>query len=53
MAIYDNIGGVSVIADAVEEFYGRLRADPILAGYFILFTLVIVWYHCGVLISAF
>lgn len=34
MAIYDNIGGISVIADAVEEFYGRLRADPILAGYF-------------------
>ena len=34
MASYDNIGGVSVIADAVEEFYGRLRADPILAGYF-------------------
>lgn len=34
MAIYDKIGGVTVIADAVEEFYGRLRADPILGGYF-------------------
>ena len=34
MAIYDNIGGVSVIADAVEEFYGRLLADPILSGFF-------------------
>ncbi len=34
MSIYDEIGGSRLVTAAVERFYGRLQADPILAGYF-------------------
>ena len=34
MAIYDEIGGGNLVEEAVEAFYARLRADPILGGFF-------------------
>lgn len=34
MAIYDELGGGSLVDEAVEAFYARLRADPVLAGFF-------------------
>ncbi|MEM7286165.1 MAG: group 1 truncated hemoglobin [Actinomycetota bacterium] len=34
MAVYDRIGGVDLIAGAVEQFYARLRTDPVLGGFF-------------------
>jgi hemoglobin len=32
--IYDAIGGPAAVEAAVDEFYGRVLADPQLAGYF-------------------
>ncbi len=34
MSIYDEIGGAGAVAAAVEEFYGRLLADPQTAPFF-------------------
>jgi len=35
MSIYDSIGGADAVAAAVEDFYGRVLADPSLAPYFV------------------
>jgi len=34
MSIYDEIGGSAAVSAAVDQFYQRVIADPILAGYF-------------------
>lgn len=34
MSIFDAVGGEPVIAKAVEQFYGRVVADPLLKLYF-------------------
>jgi hemoglobin len=34
MSIYDEIGGPTAVSAAVDEFYVRVIADPVLAPYF-------------------
>jgi hemoglobin len=34
MSIYESIGGSESVSAAVEQFYGRVLADPELKGYF-------------------
>ena len=34
MSMYDALGGDSVVNDAVEAFYAKLQADPVLAEFF-------------------
>lgn len=34
MSVYDAIGGEELVAAAVERFYGRLRADPVIGEFF-------------------
>jgi hemoglobin len=34
VSIYDSIGGADAVSAAVDEFYGRVLADPELKGYF-------------------
>jgi hemoglobin len=34
MSIYDNIGGAAAVSAAVDDFYGRVLADPDLAPVF-------------------
>ena len=34
MSAYDSLGGDSVIRQAVDAFYARLQADPVLAEFF-------------------
>ncbi len=34
MTIFDSIGGDPMVTDAVEKFYAKLRADPILGEFF-------------------
>lgn len=34
MSIYETIGGEALVADAVEKFYAKLHADPVLAEFF-------------------
>ena len=34
MSIYQGIGGDAFVADAVEKFYSKLQADPVIAGFF-------------------
>lgn len=34
MTLYDRLGGEAAIAAAVERFYGRVLADPLLASFF-------------------
>lgn len=34
MSIYDEIGGAAAVSAAVDDFYQRVVADPVLAPYF-------------------
>ncbi len=34
MSIYDSVGGESLVGEAVEVFYARLQADPVIAEFF-------------------
>ncbi|MGB5758065.1 MAG: group 1 truncated hemoglobin [Acidimicrobiales bacterium] len=34
MSIYDTIGGDTLVAEAVEKFYTRLKSDPIIGEFF-------------------
>lgn len=34
MSIYDSLGGGPKVAEAVEKFYERLRADPVISTFF-------------------
>ena len=34
MSIYESIGGDDVVAEAVETFYAKLKADPVVAVFF-------------------
>jgi hemoglobin len=34
MSIYDSIGGAAAVSAAVDDFYGRVLADPDLAPFF-------------------
>lgn len=34
MTFYEKLGGEPVLAAAVDEFYARMQADPMLAGWF-------------------
>jgi hemoglobin len=35
MSIFDSIGGQPAVTAAVDDFYARVLADPVLAGYFV------------------
>ncbi len=35
VSFYERIGGAGAVREAVEQFYGRLVADPVVAHYFV------------------